>query len=66
MATHTLGTPRQRLLSVGWPELTTLVLSVLGLVDSAYQTYTHYSGTGLLGCAAHGDPCVVVQHSPES
>jgi uncharacterized membrane protein len=66
MATQTLGSPRRRLLSVGGLELTTLVLCVIGLADSAYQTYTHYSGTGLLGCAANGDPCVVVQHSPES
>jgi uncharacterized membrane protein len=66
MATQTLGRSRGRLLSLGWLELTALALSALGLVDSAYQTYTHYSGTGLLGCAANGDPCVVVQHSPES
>jgi uncharacterized membrane protein len=66
MATHTLGTPRRRLLSVGGLELTTLTLCILGLADSAYQTYTHYSGTGLLGCATNGDPCEVVQHSPQS
>jgi uncharacterized membrane protein len=52
--------------SMGWLEFTTLVLSVLGLADSAYQTYTHYSGIGLLGCNANGDACVLVQHSPES
>jgi uncharacterized membrane protein len=66
MATQTLGGSRRRLLSVGWLELTTLVLCILGLLDSAYQTYTHYSGTGLLGCATNGDPCVLVQHSPEA
>ena len=47
-------------------ELATLVLSVIGLADSAYQTYTHFSGTGLLGCSAGGDPCAQVQHSPEA
>jgi uncharacterized membrane protein len=52
--------------SMGWQEFTTLALCVLGLADAAYQTYTHYSGTGLLGCSANGDPCVLVQHSPES
>jgi uncharacterized membrane protein len=66
MATQTLSRSRRGLLSLGWLELSTLALSVLGLVDSAYQTYTHYSGTGLLGCAAKRDACVVVQHSPES
>jgi uncharacterized membrane protein len=52
--------------ALGWLPVTTLVLSVLGLADSAYQTYTHYSGTGLLGCSAAGDPCVLVQHSAEA
>lgn len=52
--------------SLGWLEFTTLVLSVLGLADSAYQTYTHYSGSGLLGCSTRTDACVVVQHSAES
>ena len=51
---------------MGWMELTVLALSVLGLADSAYQTYTHYSGAGLLGCSASGDPCAQVQHSPEA
>ena len=52
--------------AMGWLPVTTLVLSVLGLADSAYQTYTHYSGAGLLGCSATGDPCVLVQHSAEA
>jgi len=51
---------------MGWVPVTTLALSVLGLVDSAYQTYTHYAGSGLLGCSASGDACVVVQHSAEA
>ena len=66
MATETLSGPRQRLRSIGWLETATLVLSVLGLADSAYQVYTHYTGAGLLGCSASGDPCVLVQHSPQS
>jgi hypothetical protein len=52
--------------AVGWLPVTALLLSVLGLADSAYQTYTHYSGAGLLGCSATGDPCVLVQHSAEA
>jgi uncharacterized membrane protein len=48
---------------MGWLPFTTLVLAVIGLADSAYQVYTHYSGTGLLGCSAKGDPCVLVQNS---
>jgi uncharacterized membrane protein len=51
---------------MGWLGFTTLVLSVLGLADSAYQVYTHYSGSGLLGCSTRADACVVVQHSAES
>jgi uncharacterized membrane protein len=52
--------------AMGWLPVTTLVLSVLGLADSAYQTYTHYSGSELLGCSASGDACVLVQHSAEA
>lgn len=51
---------------MGWLPVTALVLCILGLADSAYQTYTHYSGSGLLGCSASGDPCVLVQHSAEA
>jgi uncharacterized membrane protein len=36
---------------------------VLGLLDAGYQTYTHFSNTGLVGCSAKGDACVVVQTS---
>ncbi len=49
--------------SMGWLPFTTLVLSVLGLIDAGYQTYTHFSNTGLAGCSAKGDACVVVQTS---
>jgi uncharacterized membrane protein len=52
--------------SMGWLEFSTFVLSLLGLADSSYQSYTHYSGTGPLGCSASGDACVLVQHSAES
>jgi len=50
--------------SMGWLPFTTLALSVLGLIDAGYQTYTHFSNTGLAGCSAKGDACVVVQSSP--
>lgn len=48
---------------LGWLPVTTFMLSVIGLADSSYQVYTHFSGTGLLGCSSNGDPCVVVQSS---
>ena len=49
--------------SLGWMQVSAFVLCILGLVDSAYQTYTHFTGTGLVGCSAAGDPCVLVQTS---
>lgn len=49
--------------TMGWLPFSTLVLSVLGLLDAGYQTYTHFSNTGLVGCSAKGDACVVVQTS---
>lgn len=48
---------------MGWLPLATLALSVLGLVDSGYQTYTHFTHTALAGCSAASDACVVVQSS---
>jgi uncharacterized membrane protein len=48
---------------LGWLPKATLVLSIIGLVDSGYQVYTHFSGTGLLGCSARADACVLVQNS---
>jgi uncharacterized membrane protein len=49
--------------SLGWVPFTTFVLSVIGLADAGYQVYTHFTGTGLLGCAAKADSCVIVQSS---
>jgi uncharacterized membrane protein len=37
-----------------WLQVTTLVLAVLGLAVSAYETYAHYNGSHLLGCSAKG------------
>jgi len=51
---------------MGWLAFGTLLLCVLGLVDAAYQTYTHYSGSGLMGCSGSGDPCFQVQHSAQA
>ncbi len=48
---------------LGWLPVTTFVLSIIGLADSGYQVYTHFSGTGLLGCSGHADACVLVQSS---
>ncbi len=39
------------------------MLSVIGLADAGYQVYAHFAGTGLLGCSAKADPCVLVQTS---
>jgi uncharacterized membrane protein len=33
-----------------WLQITSLVLAVLGLAISAYETYAHYNGNQLLGC----------------
>jgi len=33
-----------------WLQVTTLVLAVLGLAISAYETYAHYNGSHLAGC----------------
>ncbi len=51
---------------MGWPQFTALILSGLGLADSGYQTFTKLSGTGLAGCSASGDPCVLVQNSSQA
>ena len=52
--------------SLGWPQVTSLVLAVAGLLDSAYQAYTKLSGTGLAGCSAKTDACVLVQNSSQA
>ena len=49
--------------AASWMQVSAFVLCILGLADSAYQTYTHFTGTGLVGCSAAGDPCVLVQTS---
>jgi uncharacterized membrane protein len=51
---------------MGWLPLATLVLSLLGLVDSSYQCYADLTGAGLAGCSTRADACVVVQHSAEA
>jgi uncharacterized membrane protein len=58
--------PGTLLRSMGGLRFATLVLSVLGLLDSSYQCYADLSGTGLAGCSAKADACVVVQHSAEA
>jgi uncharacterized membrane protein len=49
--------------SMGWLAFTTLALSVVGFADSGYQVYTHFTSTGLLGCSARTDACVIDQTS---
>jgi len=48
---------------IGWLPWTALGLCVLGLTDSGYQVYTHFTGTGLLGCSTTADACVLDQNS---
>jgi uncharacterized membrane protein len=36
-----------------WFQLTTFVLAIIGLGISAYETYAHYNGSHLLGCASN-------------
>jgi uncharacterized membrane protein len=36
-----------------WFEITTLVLAIIGLGISAYETYAHYNGSHLLGCSGN-------------
>jgi uncharacterized membrane protein len=57
------GGPDRNRQPLGWLPWTTFVLSVIGLADSSYQVYTHFTGTGLLGCSGNGDPCLLVQSS---
>jgi len=35
-----------------WLQLTSLVLAILGLAISAYETYAHFNGSHLAGCSA--------------
>lgn len=48
---------------LGWLPWTAFVLCILGLADSGYQVYTHFTDSGLLGCSASTDSCVLVQNS---
>lgn len=36
-----------------WFQVTTLVLAIIGLGISAYETYAHFNGSHLLGCSAN-------------
>ncbi len=52
-----------------WLQLTALALAVLGLAVAAYQTYAHFTGSGLAGCPAGGHgtfDCAAVLTSPQS
>jgi uncharacterized membrane protein len=52
-----------------WLQLTTLVLAVLGLAVSAYETYAHFNGSHLAGCPTGGHGtfnCTAVITSPQS
>jgi uncharacterized membrane protein len=52
-----------------WLQLTTLVLAVLGLAVSSYETYAHFNGNHLAGCATGKGStfnCTAVITSPQS
>jgi uncharacterized membrane protein len=52
-----------------WLQVTSMVLAVLGLAISAYETYAHYNGNRLLGCpsGAHSTfDCAAVITSPQA
>jgi uncharacterized membrane protein len=52
-----------------WLQVTSLVLAVLGLAISAYETYAHYNGSHLAGCASGPHStfnCTAVITSPQS
>jgi uncharacterized membrane protein len=52
-----------------WLQVTSLVLAVIGLAISAYETYAHFNGNHLLGCpsGAHSTfDCAAVITSPQA
>ena len=51
-----------------WLQLTTLVLAVVGLGISAYETWAHFNGNHLAGCPTGGGTfnCAAVITSPQS
>ena len=52
-----------------WLQVTSLVLAVIGLAISAYETYAHYNGSHLLGCPSGAGgtfDCAAVITSPQA
>ena len=52
-----------------WLQVTSLVLAVIGLAISAYETYAHYNGSHLLGCPSGAGGtfnCTAVITSPQA
>ena len=50
-----------------WLQVTSLVLAVIGLGISAYETYVHFNGNHLAGCTANGAVnCTAVITSSQS
>ncbi len=52
-----------------WLQIVSLALAIAGLGVSAYETYAHYNGSVLLGCATSGHGtfnCTAVITSPQS
>jgi uncharacterized membrane protein len=51
-----------------WLQVVSLVLAILGLAISAYETYAHFNGSHLAGCPTGGGTfnCTAVITSPQS
>jgi uncharacterized membrane protein len=50
-----------------WLQVTSLVLAVIGLGISAYETYVHFNGNHLAGCSTNGaENCTAVITSSQS
>jgi uncharacterized membrane protein len=52
-----------------WLQIVSLVLAILGLAISAYETYAHFNGSHLAGCSAKAGgtfDCTAVITSPQS
>jgi uncharacterized membrane protein len=52
-----------------WLQVVSLVLAIIGLAISAYETYAHFNGSHLAGCPAGGGGafnCTAVITSPQS
>jgi uncharacterized membrane protein len=65
--TEPAAAPADTLRVPWWLQITTLVLSLVGLADSTYLTIAHYTSSSILACSDKGTiNCALVTTSPES